>query len=733
VLVAVLVGAGTASADHLGADTEGHTTLEQALVPDADPAAGYTALGAEDVNDAYVVRDGASEGDAAIPEAEAGRAGRRRSLAYFSQLADLHVTDEESPARVESSDPTAAGAWRPGEALTPFAVDAAIRQVNAFAASPVPQGNGATGELDFALVTGDAADNQQLNETVWARDLLEGNGPLTFNSGLTDPAGYTPAELSDPACVQFVDEEGGPGSAAAEGARYTGVQDYDDYPAGVEPNPAFYDPDEVLDPWADAGWPAYDELMDTAQELEIDPAGLDVPFYLASGNHDVLAQGSEAATAARERQATGCEKPLAGSTATMLVPPDERRRFVSRPEIAAIYGAHDPVEEHGLGLVDADERRNSDGAASYYGWDPPQTPGVHLIALDTTSAGGGDAGSIDDPQFEWLKRELDAAQLAGELVVLFGHHPVRSLDSDVPDEAAPQCTTDDAHGHDVNPGCDLDPRSSEPLHVGDPDAAEELDTNEQTLTELLAKYPGVVAYVAGHDHRNRVRPFDKEAGGVWWEITTSAVTDFPQQHRLVELMDNRDGTLSIFATLLDHASPAEAPAPGNASGFDASALASLARTLALNDPQTGAAAAPDADGEADDRNVELLTRDPRALECRGRTATVVGSGRSEKIEGGRGADVILALGGKDRIKTGHGRDLVCGGDGADKLKGGGGRDELRGERGNDKLKGGKGGDNLRSDRGRDRLKGGKGRDRLKGGKGNDSCKGGAGRDRTRSC
>jgi RTX calcium-binding nonapeptide repeat (4 copies) len=318
-------------------------------------------------------------------------------------------------------------------------------------------------------------------------------------------------------------------------------------------------------------------------------------------------------------------------------------------------------------------------------------------------------------------------------VVLFGHHPVRSLDSDVPDEAAPQCTTDDAHGHDVNPGCDLDPRSSEPLHVGDPDAAEELDTNEQTLTELLAKYPSVVAYVAGHDHRNRVRPFDKEAGGVWWEITTSAVTDFPQQHRLVELMDNRDGTLSIFATLLDHASPAEAPAPGNASGFDASALASLARTLALNDPQTGAAAAPDADGEADDRNVELLTRDPRALECRGRTATVVGSGRSEKIEGGRGADVILALGGKDRIKTGHGRDLVCGGDGADKLKGGGGRDELRGERGNDKLKGGKGGDNLRSDRGRDRLKGGKGRDRLKGGKGNDSCKGGAGRDRTRSC
>ena len=732
-LACALAGPAPASASHLGVDTEGHTTLEQALVPGADPAAGYTALGVEAASDAYVVRDGATEGDAAIPLASPGRAERRRSLAYFSQLTDLHVTDEESPARAEFTDPTASGAWRPWEALTPFALDRAIRQVNAFAASPVQQGDGTAGELDLALVTGDATDSQQLNEAVWARDLLEGNGPVTFNSGLTDPAEYSPSKLTDPTCLEFVDDRGGPGAAAAEGARYTGVQDYDDYPAGEAPDPAFYDPEDVQGPWAAAGWPAYGELMDAAQEMEIDPAGLRVPFYLASGNHDVLARGREPATAAAELQATGCQKPLGGSAAPMLVPPDERRRFVSRSQIAEIYGAHDPAEKHGLGLVDADEGRNSDGAASYYGWDPPQAPGVHLIALDTTSAGGGDAGSIDDPQFEWLKRELDAAQLAGKLIVLFGHHPVRSLDSAVPDEAAPPCTADDGHGHDVDPGCDLDPRSSEPLHAGDPAAAEQLQTDEQTLTELLAKYPGVVAYVAGHDHSNRVRPFDNEAGGVWWEITTSAVTDFPQQNRLVEVMDNRDGTLSIFATLLDHASPAEAPASGNASGLDAPELASLARTFAFNDPQSGGAAAPAADGEAKDRNVELLSQDPRALECRGRTATVVGSGRSEKIEGGRGADVILALGGEDRIKTGRGRDLVCGGDGADKLKGGGGRDQLRGDQGNDKLKGAKGGDKLSGDRGKDRLKGGTGRDRLRGGKGNDSCKGGSGRDRTRSC
>ena len=104
----------------------------------------------------------------------------------------------------------------------PFAIDRSIRQLNRFApASPVPQGDGTASAMDFALLTGDQADNQQLNETVWARDLLEGNGPLTFNSGLTTPAAYSPAELTDPSCQAFVDQEGAPSRAAASCSRRT--------------------------------------------------------------------------------------------------------------------------------------------------------------------------------------------------------------------------------------------------------------------------------------------------------------------------------------------------------------------------------------------------------------------------------------------------------------------------------------------------------------------------------
>ena len=72
-------------------------------------------------------------------------------------------------------------------------------------------------------------------------------------------------------------------------------------------------------------------------------------------------------------------------------------------------------------------------------------------------------------------------------------------------------------------------------------------------------------------------------------------------------MDNDDGTLSIFGTVLDHAATYEVPGSGSASGFTTDQLAAISRTLSFNDPQ----AALGATGAAVDRNVELLVDDPR--------------------------------------------------------------------------------------------------------------------------
>jgi uncharacterized repeat protein (TIGR01451 family) len=198
--------------------------------------------------------------------------------------------------------------------------------------------------------------------------------------------------------------------------------------------------------------------------------------------------------------------------------------------------------------------------------------------------------------------------------VVFGHHPIRSLSSNAPDEATGPCTgTFHSHGdvpeHDQNPGCDGDPRPSTPIHFGEPSQRPPGNTDE-TISQLFNRFPHVIGYIAGHTHENRIEPFTRAGdGGVWWGIETSATADWPVQHRLVEVMDNRDGTLSIFGTVLDAAASSQAPAPGSALAFDEAMLASIGREFAYNDPQAGLGSG---EGTAADQNVELLVKDPRS-------------------------------------------------------------------------------------------------------------------------
>jgi uncharacterized repeat protein (TIGR01451 family) len=639
---ALLVIAAASQATHL--DSPAHDTTLQTILTGGNPDNGYSNLVTQAVSppsdschdgQGYLIRDGACEGNAAMPTAKPGREQRRVSLTYFGQLTDFQLADEESPARVEFLDPTsdqdpshsAESAWRPQEALQPFIIDDSIRQMNLFAgASPVPQGNGIGAPMDLALMTGDQADNAQRNEIIWTRELLEGDQPLNFNSGSQNPDDYDPTV--HPSCLGYPANP----PHLAEAARYTGVQDYDDY---NRRNDFFYDPDDVRGTWATKGFPTWTGLMDRAQKLTFQPAGLAVPTYVTNGNHEGLTQGNQAPNQVFEDIATSCEKALASSaqpavitdsdgpdpsvllqgiTASMLVPPDPLRRFVDRRQIKALYGANAIDDAHGYGFVDPAENAASNGFASYYAWDPPQAPGFRFISLDTMSEGGvvgvSSSGNIDDPQFQWLKGEIGAAEAAGKLIVLWGHHPVRSLNADLADEAPGPCDGvntqyGDNPEHNHNPGCDGDLRSSEPIHLGtDPQSGDP----RESLVELLDSHPSVIAYVGGHTHTNRVTPFPRTGGGVWWGIETAATADWPVQHRLIEVMDNQDGTLSIFGTILDHASLATAPPSGSAAGFSQSQLATIGRVLAYNDPQKGP---PSGQGQPADNNVELLVPDPR--------------------------------------------------------------------------------------------------------------------------
>jgi len=101
--------------------------------------------------------------------------------------------------------------------------------------------------------------------------------------------------------------------------------------------------------------------MDKAEQ-PFQAEGLQVPSYVALGNHDGLVQGNAAANRSFEDVATGCIKPVAASqqfnslqsaiqnlspallnqilqndpTKVALVPPDSNRQFVSTAQYKAL-------------------------------------------------------------------------------------------------------------------------------------------------------------------------------------------------------------------------------------------------------------------------------------------------------------------------------------------------------------------------------------------------------------
>ena len=204
--------------------------------------------------------------------------------------------------------------------------------------------------------------------------------------------------------------------------------------------------------------------------------GLEVPSYVAVGNHDVLVQGNEDANVGYETVATGCIKPmgpfssaspdtdsvedvldpayLAGLLTTdptklALVPDDPNRQYANKAQQRGIYMSGSQSDDHGFAYVDPDELAASDDSAMYYSFSP--SPGVRFIALDTNTTGAGflvdpvtqdttAEGNIDDPQFQWLTEELEKAKAADELVVTYAHHASTSMNFSQPDELAAPCT-----------------------------------------------------------------------------------------------------------------------------------------------------------------------------------------------------------------------------------------------------------------------------------------------------
>jgi len=132
--------------------------------------------------------------------------------------------------------------------------------------------------------------------------------------------------------------------------------------------------------------------------------------------------------------------------------------------------------------------------------------------------------------------------------------------------------------------------------------------------------------VNGHTHVHAISAVREDgAPGGFWQVTTASHIDWPQQARIVELLETGDG-LVLACTVIDSAAPARhgaghragagrgAGAADQAELADPGRLAALARELAANDWQVrdqitadGGAGA----GTAADRNTLLAIDWPR--------------------------------------------------------------------------------------------------------------------------
>ncbi len=492
--------------------------------------------------------------------------GTRRPVLRFVHITDFQLADPFSPGRLDFLQRLAGlpgwdmmfPAYRPQEPVALQAFEAMIRTIAELGRR----------RTDFVITTGDNTDNAQRNELTAFLALLDGGTELDPAFGVTDPAGHP--------------------SYAVWGEYYN-------------PNPAVRDRYKLA-----FGFPDVPGLLEAA-ERPFRTQGLGVPWLACFGNHDCLAQGRAPVTPEFQALVTGEHRPMAASQTLPEAPYEcyladptalsggpavritaqAERRLVDRAEYIRAH-LDSPASPPGHGFT---EHSLTDGTA-YYCHD--DRPGVRVIVLDTTNPAGHVTGSIGARQRDWLIErlaEVHSSYLAEDggrvdtanrdrVVVLASHHALGMLTNatEGPDADLPRCL-----------------------------AAE--------FEAILHRFPNVVLWIAGHEHRNSVTAHLGPTGG-WWHLITSGLCEWPCQARLLELElpdpSPPDELLVIRSTMIDHAAPAR---PSQA--LDLWDLAAIHRELAANEPAR--VGGPHSEGETTDRNVELVVPITPALAAELRT------------------------------------------------------------------------------------------------------------------
>ncbi|MGK3992587.1 metallophosphoesterase [Sorangium sp. So ce1024] len=290
--------------------------------------------------------------------------------------------------------------------------------------------------------------------------------------------------------------------------------------------------------------------------------GLLMPWRWVTGNHDVLHQGNfpvdsraELAIGGTSDGGTRDWSLPGGPVVTGEVVPDPQRALLSRPALLERLAASG--DGHGIG-----EDTRAYGKA-FYEFDVEDTP-LRVIVLDTAAETGGANGVIaQDDVDRFIRPALDRAEREGRWVILASHHASRLL----------------GDGSFAGTGAPTVPGALTP----------------EAWQALVGGYDNVLLHLAGHTHVHRVTRVTPDGGHAYWELETSALSDYPHQVRVIEIWDEDNGTLAIRGVALDYA-------------VDDDPVAAEGRRRAIVDVTSGFG--KDGSGDPSWRNVELSIERP---------------------------------------------------------------------------------------------------------------------------
>ncbi|MDA3876090.1 MAG: TIGR03768 family metallophosphoesterase [Halothiobacillus sp.] len=463
-----------------------------------------------------------------MPEGYPSVTNAAQLLSFFA-FADVHMTDEESPAQVPFMGWTAPYRDSGQANLNPSAYSAVVLATTQRLNATVKTVN-KTHQLtpfDFGIVLGDVCNSGQYNELRWFIDVMDG---------------------------QWID----PDSGAPETEPKMDYQQAFQAEGLNSSIPWYQVPGNHDLMWMGIGYPSEKTVIALTNNVVMERSSIYNPLVCG-------AEGSGQYVGVIDGSTEFGDVVKYGPTNEFDTPPpvaaDPNRHMMdtdltwSKNYITEFTHSVSQPFGHGFDLA------QSNSLAGCYSYKPASDIPIKVVVLDNTCklaeqgkfASFYGAGWVDAPRFTWLTNELAQAQTDNELVILACHIPIKpykSLTNAVPQNTfyivdGPQELTNGwktiYQTPSEYPGCKTD----------------------DEMIAMLHTYPNVMMVTAGHRHMNVITPFPATEGqpveNGFWEVECPSLRDFPQQFRTYEILRNTDHTISIKVTSVDPEHEAGSP------------------------------------------------------------------------------------------------------------------------------------------------------------------------------